>query len=322
MKNALLLLVITCGVLNGAKNDISISLRDIFYCPYELSQRRPRLTQAADRFALMQKYAQSSIERTIIEYKEYNGMLNLFEIIKEDDSKTRLLIPSYSFQSGSSNMQLAKEINTPAANRIRAVQERLLCNWDKKDIESILDQAKKNGADLNFTYDTKTQSRTTPLHVLAEETILLGLYDADYTESWQRMRIAQWFINNGANINAVNDQKETPLSISMKFYNQPMIELLLCSKNIDSNYSDIAGCTPLYYAVFMAVFKGYVGNVGPSLYATIQMMLNLCKADPTIKNNAKQTPLDFIESVYSDDVPEYEKGIISILKRAMEQKNK
>ncbi|XP_015908305.2 alpha-latrocrustotoxin-Lt1a-like [Parasteatoda tepidariorum] len=75
----------------------------------------------------------------------------------------------------------------------------------------------------------------TPLHLAAEN---------------KRTAFARWLINRGANVNLQGQEyKVTPLHLAVRYHAEEIVEALLDKSNINPNLKDVAGLTPLHYAV-------------------------------------------------------------------------
>nr|XP_015908316.2 alpha-latrocrustotoxin-Lt1a-like [Parasteatoda tepidariorum] len=75
----------------------------------------------------------------------------------------------------------------------------------------------------------------TPLHLAAEN---------------KRTAFARWLINRGANVNLQGQEfKVSPLHLAVRYHADEIVEDLLESSKINPNLKDIAGLTPLHYAV-------------------------------------------------------------------------
>ncbi|XP_015908314.2 alpha-latrocrustotoxin-Lt1a-like [Parasteatoda tepidariorum] len=75
----------------------------------------------------------------------------------------------------------------------------------------------------------------TPLHLAAEN---------------KRTAFARWLINRGANVNLQGQEyKITPLHLAVRYHADEIVEDLLENSKIDPNLKDVAGLTPLHYAV-------------------------------------------------------------------------
>ncbi|MEI0525256.1 ankyrin repeat domain-containing protein [Brachyspira murdochii] len=99
----------------------------------------------------------------------------------------------------------------------------------------------EKGADVNAKTHSEYRSVVTP--------ILLSL-DYEHIESRydENSSVAEYLINNGADINVTNEDGETPLMYASKVHNIKVIELLI-QKGADINAFDNYGNTALIYGV-------------------------------------------------------------------------
>ena len=138
----------------------------------------------------------------------------------------------------------------------------------------------------------------TPLH----EVIL------DYGYLRNKFEVIEFLLKNGADVNAVDDNGETPLhyviqslnSHSLDAYEESIeIANFLINEGADVNISNADGNTPLHYLI-----QGEI--IYKIEYQTHNMTIELIKTiinkggDYDAKNNEGQTPLDY---VYDDEVP-------------------
>ncbi|XP_015908309.3 alpha-latrocrustotoxin-Lt1a-like [Parasteatoda tepidariorum] len=81
----------------------------------------------------------------------------------------------------------------------------------------------------------------TPLHLAAEN---------------KRTAFARWLINRGANVNLQGQEyKVTPLHLAVRYQAEEIVEDLLRNSKIDPNLKDIAGLTPLHYALTDEIYN-------------------------------------------------------------------
>ena len=99
----------------------------------------------------------------------------------------------------------------------------------------------EKGADVNAKTHFEYSSVETPLLLSLDYEHIESRYD-------ENSSVAEYLINNGANINVTNEDGETPLMYASKVHNIKVIELLI-QKGADINVFDNYGNTALIYGV-------------------------------------------------------------------------
>lgn len=100
-----------------------------------------------------------------------------------------------------------------------------------------------------------------------------------------KMAVVEWLVANGASINQQDRNGWTALHFAVQEKHRDMVEFLLKS-GAAVDVKDIHGNTPLWRAAIDA--RGH--------YELVHMLLEH-KADPTSKNYANRSPLDFATQV-------------------------
>jgi ankyrin repeat protein len=134
------------------------------------------------------------------------------------------------------------------------------------DLELIINLVKDDPACVN----EKDEFHFTPLHIVA---------------STDLVEVAEFLIDSGANVNAKNLKKITPLHIA----NYPEMTEFLLNNGADKNALDENGNTPLL--ILAGEIDGYDSMV----------VLLEAGADPNIKNNSGESALDIAKSREEDD---------------------
>ena len=98
-----------------------------------------------------------------------------------------------------------------------------------------------------------------------------------YAAKENRVEVIEYLVTNGCNINAVDDDEQTPLHKSAMFGHRQSVQLLI-NKGANANIVDINGNTPLHVTIMSGGDFGIVK-------ALIQ------KTDPSIQNNDDQNAL-------------------------------
>ncbi|ADG70335.1 ankyrin repeat domain-containing protein [Brachyspira murdochii] len=99
----------------------------------------------------------------------------------------------------------------------------------------------EKGADVNAKTHSEYRSVVTPLLLSLDYEHIESRYD-------ENSSVAEYLINNGADINVTNEDGETPLMYASKVHNIKVIELLI-QKGADINAFDNYGNTALIYGV-------------------------------------------------------------------------
>ncbi|XP_015908315.2 alpha-latrocrustotoxin-Lt1a-like [Parasteatoda tepidariorum] len=159
------------------------------------------------------------------------------------------------------------------------------------EVESNMDRLIKLGADVKAVFEGKRTvihaaaiaGRTVMLgKILEKEGSLINLQDKlgftplHLAAENKRTDFAQGLINRGANVNVQGQEyKVSPLHLAVRYHAEEIVKALLENSNINPNLKDIAGLTPLHYAVTDE-------NYNKKLFTTL---LTNRKTDLNVKDN-------------------------------------
>ena len=190
------------------------------------------------------------------------------------------------------NILVVRMLWTKEARRRYALQESLIAGWGSGDmkIKDNFDALKKMGVYLEFSYDC---CYPTPFL----QTIT--------THSYGMPVVAQWLVDNGANINACTPHGRNAFMLLCNGYDEWSMNLVLDHKDFNVNHQDNKQDTALHWLVDIFA-KHYHKDI------SIARLKQLLKkgANPTIKNARGATPLQLAY------LANYEEELIDLLKDA------
>lgn len=247
-------------------------------------------------------------------------------------------IKALSTEYNISHMGIARMLRPiPIMEDIVQLQEKLFL-WDREDALEILNKAKLDKADLDFTDDKinpvlpgNCLNIVTPLLQLAKQTAYLSQPIELRTKRYNK--IGEWFIQNGASLNTLSDKQSNALMIAIEYNNQFLAKSLIeHSIDINVDQQDCRGAT----ALFIAIIRGILSADGPPLYRNciypfaIDMMKKLIQkgANPFLKasiwqgrGSLEQTPKEYVVDYCGNEYTDNTRAILNILIEAEENWN-
>jgi hypothetical protein len=248
-----------------------------------------------------------------------------WNIFVNDDKRTLQLIKQFSQQYSCLDIDVVRVLRTKAANHRLALQRAFFygdCSWDNFII-SDAQRLKNTGLNLDFTY--KKDVPTALLNIMSS------------SQSWACIRdkydkIAQWIIENGADINIATASefrwvhilvpaKQTASLLALRFFRKSLIPELLRHQAFKVDYQDDNNDTPLHCCFYGLKdhrtgqnFCDYncqrdVMQRAPFVYSIVQELLKK-GANPTVVNKDGRTPLMLAqESGYQPLIDLLEKAV-------------
>lgn len=180
----------------------------------------------------------------------------------------------------------------------------IACRYGYIDIiEALLHNPFRVRVDINMKKGSEDGESpgATPLH----EVIL------DYGYLGNKFEVIEFLLENGADVNAVDDNGETPLhyviqsldSHSLDAYEKSIeIANFLINEGADVNISNADGNTPLHYLIQGEIIYKIEYQTHDKTIELIKTIINK-SGDYDAKNNEGKTPLDYF---YDDEVPSQE----------------
>ncbi|XP_055928094.1 ankyrin-3-like [Argiope bruennichi] len=108
------------------------------------------------------------------------------------------------------------------------------------------------------------------------------------TDNYDNFEIVEKLIKAGANVNARNNCKQTPLHLAVLRHNWRVIDTLI-AHNADINAKELKGNTALHFAIDLLWSKRKQDQQESRSWIVRKLLL--CGADPNVPNTSRETPL-------------------------------
>jgi hypothetical protein len=207
---------------------------------------------------------------------------NFFNTAINGTAQTLDLVKRLSQNFRCSNMTVATTLQTLAAHHRCLMQESPRMDYLHCHITSQnLNKLKRYGFDVNFTYKT------------IFPTLLI---QAINSRSNGVVNSINALINNGANINQSDSSGKNAIMWAMEGNKKELIQLFLDHPHLDVNYTDNGNYNLLHCCIKTMLkydcFNGRRSNDYDFMLDVMQQLLEK-GANPTIKNNSGETPLEY-----------------------------
>ena len=196
----------------------------------------------------------------------------------------------------------------------------------QKGYIDIIDILLKYGADINMKkgYEGQDMGNESPGATSLHEVIL----DPEFITN--KLEVVEFLLKNGADINALDDNGNTPLHYaiqSLDVYNDDEYEEsirianLLINKGADVNISNVDGNTPLHYLIQGEIIYQIAYQTDDKTIELIKTIINK-GADYEARNNEGKRPLDHAYEEPSQEWLEFKKVILNHIHNLPEEKER
>jgi hypothetical protein len=210
----------------------------------------------------------------------------LYMLIDNDDFILNW-IKELSSRFDCSNMDVAETCCTRAIKNRYLMQMPFSTRCPRGYENKYLYNLKQMGLDLEFTYDKNKQT------VLQMN---IGFPEFSFVQA------GKWMIENGADINVIDNRGCNVAMIATCADNTTLLELLLNHKALNIHHQDNKGNTLLHYSIHMFAGIGAHWEIDEKSSAFMfEMTKQLLEkgANPTVKNKEGKTPLNFAYEIGS-----------------------